>query len=402
MGKGDKKTRKGKIARKSYGKSRVKKGGSNGIINTNALRKWSRERLFYEIGQFDYTVNVSFKLNSESYNKYGHMITGLLYLTKKERRLLNIGLNSGVKYETDGKVLFTTLIKDHLSEVQIKLLLTEGFNNTDISDITYYAYKHNPTYFNKKNKKLKEPIAIKISNPDELESLKMLYSLFKRRIDQSDHLIDFEKLKMMAIQKALTIVETDPKYIHNDLIQERKIEYDFLVEDILFDLRKTTNYSDQVLNNKLELARKIVDYEFIKSGIDPKKPAEIKKHLGLYAGLIQIGVRYEDEIIIYGANPKIILDFKGFMHVVFRHCQVCNIGDNNIKKSKIPYELKDIKDLIKSCLEPLKDEINNHFTNSPDKRYSRYADRLIRFNGDYYEVQINNKGIIETFYNHEK
>lgn len=403
MGKGDKKTRRGKITKKSYGKTRLKKESSRQLIKPKNLRKWSRERLYFEIGRFDFTINIIFKKNSDSFIKYGKMITGILYYTKKERRLFNIKLNSGIKHETDGKILFTTLIKELLTEEQINLLFTEGFNNTDILDADYYAYKRNPTYFRKKNKKLEKPIEVKVSNDlGNLESYKLLYKLFKRRIDQADNLIGFEELKMMAIQKSLNIIETDPKYIHNQIVQERKIEFDFLVEDILIDISKITIYSDEVLKNKLELVKKIVNYEFVKAGINPDKPLEIREHLRLYFGLIQIGIKYEDEIILYGTNPKIILDFKGFMHVVFRHCYLCNIGENNIDKSRIPYELSDIKDLISSCLHLLKKDIDNHFTKYPDKRFSRFRDRLIRFNGNYYEIHINTKGLIETFYNHEK
>lgn len=403
MGKGDKKTRKGKTAKKSYGKTRLKKAGSKQIIKPKDLRKWSRERLYFEIGRFDFTVNIIFKNDSDSFKEYGKMITGELYYTKKERRLFKIGLSSGIKYETDGKILFTTLLKDRLSKEQINSLFIKGFNNTDILDVNYYAYKRNSTYFKKKDKKLEEPIKVSISNElGNLEALKMIYSLFKKRIDKADLLIDFEKNKMMAIQKALNITETNPNYIHNEIVQEKKAEFDFLVEDILLDINQITTYSNQVLKNKLEEAKKIVDYEFVKAGINTNRPNELSKHLGLYTGLIQIGIKYQDEIILYGTTPKIILDFKGFMHVVFRHCKVCNIGDNNIKKSRVPYKLTDIKDLIKSCLQPLKEEINNHFINHPDKRFSRFGDRLIRFNGDYYEVHINTRGLIETFYNQGK
>ena len=402
MGKGDKKTKKGKISKKSYGNKRFKNKKSRQLINPKDFRRWSRERLFYDIGRFDYTATITFKHNSESFLKFGEMITGILYYTKKERHLLKIKINSGVSYETDGKTLFTTLIKDRLTEEQINSLFTEGFNNTDIANTSCYAYKRNQTYFKKKKKKLEEPLLIKVTDLGNLKSLKMLYHLFKRRIDQSDDLIDFEKLKMMAIQKALEIVESDPKYIHNDLVQERKAEFDFLLEDILFDIEKIATYSNEVLENKLELIKIIVDNEFSKAGINKDKPLEMREHLGLYSILIQIGLRYEDEIILYGTNPKITLDFKGFMHVVFRHCNICNIGKYNQDKSRIPYELTDIKDLIKSCLHLLKSDIYNHFTQHPDKKFSRYGNRLIRFNGDYYEIHINTKGMIETFYNHEK
>lgn len=402
MGKGDKKTKKGKISKKSYGNRRFKNKNSRQLISPQNFRRWSKEKLYFDIGKFDYTVTIKFKHNSESFLKFGEMITGILYYTRKERHLLKIKINSGVRYETDGKILFTTLIKEHLTKEQVRSLFTEGFNNTDVLSANCYAYKRNQTYFRKKGKKLEEPLSIKVSDDlGNLKSLKMLYQLFKRRIDQSDYLIDFEKLKMMAIQKALEIVETDTKYTFDEIVQERKVEFDFLVEDTHFDINKIDTYSDEVLKNKLELVKIVVNYEFAKAGINPERPTEMREHLGLYAGLIQIGIKYEDEIIVYGTSPKIILDFKGFMHVVFRHCNICNIGKYNEDKSRIPYELKDIKDLIASCLHLIESEIDTHFTNYPDKRYSRFGDRLIRFNGNYYEIHINTKGVIETFYNHE-
>ena len=178
MGKGDKKTRKGKRAKKSYGKKRLKNGKPNQLIKPQNLRKWSRERLYFEVGQYDFTITIIFKVNSDSYLKYGKMITGVIYYPKKERTLLKIKLNSGVKYETEGKILFTTLFKDKLSEEEVKSLYTEGFDNIDIFNINYYAYKHNPTYFNKQKKKLNEPIPIRVPNDlDELSAVKMLYKL---------------------------------------------------------------------------------------------------------------------------------------------------------------------------------------------------------------------------------
>lgn len=402
MGKGDKKTRKGKIAKKSYGKTRLRNINSLRLIKPESLRKWSKERLYVEIGQFDFTITIVFKKGSSSFNEFGEMITGLLYYTKNQRRLYRIKFNSGIKFETDGKILFTSVIKDRSTEEQINLLSTKGFDNTDILTVDYYGYKRNPTYFNKKNKKLEDPLLIRIPNIDNLSSLKMLYNLYRRRMDTTDKLIDFEKLKMMAIQKCLDITETDKKYIFNEIVQKRKAEFDFLVEDISIDIEKIKTYSDDVLKNKLQLSQEIVDYEFEKAGINPKKILEMKGHYGLYSALIQIGIKYEDKIILYATNPKVILDFKGFMHVVFRHCTICKIGNNNLAKSRIPYKLSDIEDLIKSCLHLLEDDINNHFTKHPKKRFSRYGDKLIRFNGDYYEIHINTKGIIETFYNHEK
>ena len=402
MGKGDKKSNKGKRSRGSYGKTRLKNREKRNLIKIQDLKKWSLERLFIEIGQYDFTVSIVFKENSESHKKFGRNITGILYYTKKERKLLKAKVNSGIKVETKGKVLFTTLLKDQLRNDQIKELSTKGFNNKDILFLDYYGHKHNPTYFNKKSKKLSEPIKIEINNDFSYEeSYKMMFNFYRKRVDDGDMLSDFEKIEMMAIKKALSINETDPKFVFASNVEVRKQDYDFLLDEINYYLEKTDEINPEVFQAKIDSVKQIVDMEFIKAGIKPKKALEIAPHLGLYNGFLQIGLTYRDEIVIYGTNPKIILDFEGFMHVVFRHCNVCNIGKNNIAKSRIPYKLTDIKPLIKSCLEPLKEEIKSNFSEHPGKRYSKFGDQMIRFNGDYYEVQINEKGRIETFFNHE-
>ena len=403
MGKGDKKTKKGKIFKGSYGNSRRRDRRKRNLINPNNLRRWSKERIYIEIGRYDFTVSIVFKKDSFSYNKYGKIITGQIYYSKKERQFFKTKINSGIKKETDGNVLVTTYLKEDLTKEQIKQLATKGFKNTDIQELSYFAYKHNPTYFKKREKKLEEPITIKVPGGISYrESYEMRYTLYKVRINEEDHLIDFEKLQMMAIKKALGIKENESKFNFNQLVTERITEYNFMVEKIQFYLEEIETYSDSVLMEKSKVVKKVVDDEFNKAGINPDKSSEIIKYLGLYSGCLQMGMMYTDEIVLYGTTPKIVLDFKGFMHVAFRHCKVFNIGTNNVAKSRIPYELSDLKGLIKSCLHLLKDEINDHFKRYPDKRFSRFGDMLIRYNGDYFEIHINTKGIIETFYNHEK
>lgn len=403
MGKGDRKTRKGKLFKGSYGKSRLRDPRKKNLISLNRLRKWSIERTYAEIGRYDFTVTVSFKKDSEAYNKYGRMISGQLYYTKKERQTLTAKINSGIKAESNGRILFTAVLKNKLTKDQIKDLATKGFKNTDIIDLTYIPYKHNPTFFNKRNKKLEDPIVLKAPGGISYkQSYAMMYGLFKKRIDDGDDLIEFEKLEMMAIKTALKIPDSGDQYKFTQIMKDRKAEFEFAVEEVLFWIEEIESYSDASIKNKSEVIKKIVDYEFNKAGINPDKPLEIINHLGLYSGLLQIGMYYQDEIILYETNPKVVLDFKGFMHVAFRHCNVCNIGTNNVAKSRIPYKLQDLKGLIKSCLHLMKDEINDHFKTHPEKRFSKFGERLIRFNGDYYEIHINTKGIIETFYNHEK
>lgn len=403
MGKGDRKTRKGKIRAKSYGKLRAKKRDPNKYIKISNLRFWSIEGLFAYVGRFDFTVNIQFKKGSQSYDKYGQSITGQLYFPKEESRLLNIKINSGIRYETDKNVRFELLLKKDLDDNQVKELFKYGFKNTDILNLDCYAYKHNKTYFNKTNKKLGKPVTIEISNDEYIvENFELEYGFYKMRVDKNDFLSEYEKLRMMALQKVLNIEVTEPKYIHNDIIVLRKEDYDFILEETLFYLGKVLAISESVIKNKMSKIKKIVDKEFEMSGINPNDKQELSKYLVPYWGLIQLGMLYQDKTILYSTHPNVTLNFEKYLHVVFRHSQILNIGVRNIDKSRIPYEFSETERLITECLQSVETDINNHFKEHPEKRFSKFGDDLIRYNGDYYEVQINQQGLIETFYNHKK
>lgn len=403
MGKGDKKSRRGKIKLGSYGKSRRKKGNQKIYIKLNELKYWSIEKLFAFIGNYDFTANVQFKYNSDSYRKYGQSITGEFYFTKAERRLLKIKINSGIARETEGDVKFKIFLKEELTDEQIKELLKVGFNSNDILDVTYYSYKHNKTYFKKNQKRLSEPMKIHINDSNSLiDDYAFAYRVYKLRIDMDDSLTNDEKIDMVALQRVLAINETDEKYIHNEFISSKKIEFDFVLDKMNFLLGRIERLSEEVLKNKTEQVIIIINKEFQKAGINSDKASELVKYIDIYSLLIDIGMDYQEKIVLYSSNPKVILDFEGFIHVAFRHCPLFNIGEANQNKSRIPYRLEDIKGLIESCLQTVEDDIKLHFQMYPDKRFSKFGEELIRFNGDYYEVHINPQGRLETFYNHER
>lgn len=404
MGKGDKKTKRGKIFRGSYGNKRIKKKSKRDkrYISLKKLKKWSIEWLYYYVGQYDFTVSIVFQKGSESFKKFGNSITGEFYYTKPQRQSLKVKINSGIKSETYGKVLFKVILKNGKSNEQIKELLKSGFKNTDIAMLDYYAYKHNETYFNKKQKKLSRPITIEIEENDSyLDTIKMQYSFSKMRIAKGDSLIEFEKLQFMAIQEVLGIEEKDDIYNFQKVVNERKVEYDFLVDKIKFYLSEIDTLSQEVISEKTKLIKSIVDKEFEKSGINPSKPMEIAPYLGIYSKLLEIGMLYEDKIVLYATTPKVVLNFEKFLHVAFRHSPVLRIGPLNENKSRVPYEFSEIERLINNVLQSVEGDINEHFKKHPEKRFSKFKDELIRFNGNYFEVHINTDGLIETFYNHD-
>lgn len=403
MGKGDKKTKKGKRKKGSFGNIRIRKNRPNKYIKKYDLRFWSIERLFSFIGKHDFTSSIIFKNDSDSFKAYNKNITGELYYTTRERRLLNIKLNSGFKKETDGKVFFKVLLKEGLTNEQINNLLKEGFNNKDILRIDYYPYKHNDSYYWKRNKRLSDPIILKINNRNSaLENYQIEYNFYKNRILQNDSLANHEKIKMAALQKGLRIQETENKFDFKKIVNENLVDFEFKVENILYDIGEITKFPVKVMKNKSDFIKAIIYKEFQKSGIDLNKGPELLKYQKYYFDFIMYGFFFQEKILLYSSNLKIILTFEGLLHIVYRHCSSFIIGEANLNKSRIPYELKHFEQLIENCIQSIEDEIENHFIKFPDKKFSKYGDELIRFNGDDYEIHINSNGVIETFYNHKK
>jgi ribosomal small subunit protein bTHX len=400
MGKGDKRSKKGKIRSKTYGTKRNKKKRADSYIKISDLKYWSIERLFAFIGNFDYTVNIQFKNDSDGFRKYGMNITGLLIYSKEERKILKSKINSGIKNETDGNIRFDIVLKKGLSEQLITELYKIGFNNSDILTVCFIPYKSNKTYFNKGQKKLEDPLVIEVNHKiSNKEAYYMKYNLYKTRTDGNDFITDDEKLEIMALQKALNIKEQNSKYLHDQLVNNRKTEFEFKLEEIKYYLEEIEMISDNVFKNKFLQVKSIVDSEFRIAGIDPDDALQMINYLGIYSGLLQIGTFYQEKIVLYSTTPKIVLDFKGFLHIAFRHSNVLNIGKNNKDKSRIPYSLVEIDRLVSSCLQSVEEEIELHYKKHPEKRFSKFGNELIRFNGNDYVVQINPQGIIETFYN---
>jgi len=318
MGKGDRKSRKGKIRAKTFGNSRRRKRNKTKYISIKNLKCWSVEWLFAYVGQFDYSVNIRFIENSTSFLQYGKFINGTFYFTIKERKLLSIKINSGIKNETNKNVRFIPLPNHELNEDQVKKLRKEGFPNTDIGNLYYNKYQYNKTYSKKGIKKLQEPRYINIQSTESLvETLIEEYNLYKIRIDSSDSLIEYEKLRMMALQQILNVDIDDSKYVHKELILHRKEEFDFLLENIRFELGEIDSLSTSVLNGKSSKVKEVVNKEFQNAGINADRSIELMPYIDIYSQLIRIGMFYEDKIILYSTEPKIVLDFKGFMHVAF-------------------------------------------------------------------------------------
>jgi ribosomal small subunit protein bTHX len=128
MGKGDKKSKKGKRFRKSHGKIRPKHRNivRRTVLAIENMTKWSIERLYHDCGRYNRTTSIVFKDKSQSQTLFGQSITGEIFYTLEERRKLENREKNGFVEESNGNVKFKIILKDALNPTQIKILMTKS------------------------------------------------------------------------------------------------------------------------------------------------------------------------------------------------------------------------------------------------------------------------------------
>lgn len=226
MGKGDKKTKRGKIFRKTYGntrrknkllkiqnkmdsKSKIDEIGrlylSQGVINNiivsckqklqqeidvkqikdlesrieihslqlksiddrvNVLRgaffQFSVEELYAMYGRYDKFISIEFHPNSESNLKFGKSIMGTLLFNRRQRQDLNNDLELESIPRTNGYVKINPSELSNLIDDQIYQLRAKGFLSGDIFEINHTGIEHNDRYKDKSVKEIPGTVNIEI------------------------------------------------------------------------------------------------------------------------------------------------------------------------------------------------------------------------------------------------
>lgn len=402
MGKGDKKTKKGKRFLGSYGNKRPKNKNitKRAIIPLADLRKWSIERLYAETGRYSDTTVLT--LRGKSRFAFDRTITGILHYTLEERTKLERRFKNGFIKETDNNIKIEILLRKNLTLEQIKLLRTEGIPNSDIIDLLSYN-SNKPSFFKQKGKrKLPKPnIVIKV-NQNFLSDCKAECGFYKIRLDKGEKLLSFEKIRFVALAKFLKLKIVDSnfesKYVSPSEKNELNYQYNYL-QYLNGDIKLKDKELVKARENKIDSIKKQVEKEFIATGIEQKDI--ILKYAELYKELILVGMEFNPQVLIY-STPNVYWNFDRFLHIIFRHTWALRISGKYEQKDVIKYGINEIEGLITIILEKVRSDIEHHFQTYPNKRFSKYKEHRYYYEGDYYEFHINPDGLLETFYNSTK
>lgn len=363
---------------------------------------YSREEIYKDSGQFDKTVTIFFKYNSDARKKYGDHITGFFYYTPKERIQHQEFINSSEFKKTDGLVKF--IVNKNLNKItekQIKDLRYGGILASDIIEILQFSIPEENEFLKTETRTIPDPITLNMDFSDSDEEQKVLW-LNSQRLKNGYKLIPEEINQHNAI--LLSLYE---KEMHEeDLKNFKNVETGEIKKELKFHYFKSKYYKDSLSENKkkefeneikndVDIKIKILQKELQKS--QEKWKTVGKDYKQSLAWLIQFSSDFRPVRLTYGKIP-VWWDYESLLHIYMRHVSETKIGKRFESKTIFQYKFNDIKFVIENVLRKTEDEIIEHFTNYPTKDFKKVGEQSVYYKGDYYAFHISPNGRLKTFY----
>lgn len=366
---------------------------------------YSIEDIYRYSGQYDKVVTIEFKINSESYKRYGNHITGIFLYTPKERRTLQENISEENDIRTNGYVKFKELLKN-VPEEQREELLTKGISSSDIHSILQFNTDTENVYAKKEIKELPKPLEIKVDLSDWDDSLTL--GLYQQYMKTGYDLCPFENDENIALI-LMRLKEDSPqkKKIINDFTDENtgKLKSSIRFEYLKKKFITTTGLSEDEKAEFNDILKEIAEYraEVLKNEL--QKSTEKFKEIGVnypnnLAKLVALTSSFQSERLTHNKKP-VWWDYDRFIHIYIRHVSEIQTGERFEEKSVFQYKFKDIKRLVVSVLKTVQDEIQEHFEKTPDKPFKRHGEMSVYYEGDYYVIDIAPDGRLMTFYKKE-
>lgn len=380
----------------SYGKYNFRKCR---IRKKYRYMNFSYEELYSMYGQYDTFVVLEFHLGSESYNKFGEKLMGILKYTIQQRQDLERKLKLKHIPRSSKRTQFFSCVIQELTEEQRISLDRDGILNDDICSVSSRKISRKNAFIQREEKEIANQIKVN-TNISEKDINEMEYGLYKERLKNGNTLINFEKdnyygLKLyfypesVSDEDRLDMIES----ITGELklsIKRKFLETKCLQEGFLSDneqkeyrLILKLQFDENVKKLKIEIQRSGGKWEDIPSNQQTK--------------LLYIACSFQDEILSLGSK-NIWWNVDRFLHIVVRHSFDLQYAKYKDKTSFQYKGLRSVKDLIKAVIESIKEDIKEEFLVNPNKNFNRQGKRAVYYNGNYYKVEIEPSGKLLTFH----
>lgn len=356
----------------------------------------SREYIYKQYGQYNTFVTIDFIPNSDSFNKYGSTIYGTFRYPLAEREELEAAIEQDPMPATFGNVLFElSPVTEGLSEEQKTELDRSGFPIADIDYIMTVPLPRKNAFREAGIKTIQNRIPVEVDFTAR-EALECYLGMYQRLIKagHAKHIWQWVEIAALVTYLHPEENESDIKEICENPKLKHAVRHKYLQykrDDV--GLAEEEHAEELYLSicraqKRLEFATKEVQ----KSGIQYKNLPEALKD-----AYFEFMMKFEPKAISMG-EPIIWIGFERAFHIVVRHANGLQAKGNFENKTPIRYDFKDLFDLIHAVIESQGDDIRAELLANSGKGVRRMGSRAIEYNGNYYRLEINGDGSIETFH----
>ena len=366
--------------------------------------EYTLEKIYRLVGKTDQVANLTFKSDSEAFQKYGDSLTVVFVYDQNEREEMDklIQFNQS---STHGRIKAKYLLFD-LSANQTKQLLEEGINTEDITDIFYLPLAPKTNTFHATDKRVLNKILIDFEPFPKGGDLGWMYGFQKGRVQQGIGLPPYERNFYLAGKyyfepQNLNEQENQEIFDEKGLMREA-VEIEFLEMN---RMREEINAEDlqklEILINIKNINRlEILDSYLIQAGssfkkLSEKNPEQAKELLS------KVQWFNERRLNIRGKHP-IYMNIENFLHIYMRHVEEFKVNQHFEHKDNFQWNEDDVFLVMENIIREIDNDYQNFRTENPDARYSKYGNQSIYFQGDYYTFHIDTTGRISTFYKNKK
>ena len=370
-----------------------------GMLLYKSETGFTQDQIYTYGGRYDSVFNIMLKPGSDSFHKYGEMITLCFVYSQKERNAMETNV-----YALNEKPLANAKLLDFEHEQEASdTLLKDGVNPRDIvSMVVLPSTKENNTFPSKEKRK---PDVLEI--PFEVEGngrdIQWMYGFLKRLKTKGVGIMPEDEAQYLAYKLVLEkdgLTEEERNAIFDDKgrICNNAVSYHYLLWRA--DAGFLTDKQKEQLNI-LQRNRYLERVSMLNKSLDEiglKVEKFVSKYPKQAAFLCEKIISFHDKSFNTTGRFPLYMNFNSFLHIYFRHVEELNISSQFAGRDKFQLEEKDIMTVISIVMNDLNDTYQAYKEENPEKEFHRTGEMAYYYNGDYYNVVVNPDGSISTFY----
>lgn len=368
---------------------------------------YSLENIYCTVGKDDKVAALTLKPDSESYEKYGSEPTVVFQYTQRERELMDKQLldNTVTHGKMRAKVLGYGLPFDLPESQEMEFI---EINSQDIECIYSLPLNLNFNTFHSEEKRKINKLRIEIDSMPNGGDWDWYYGFEKKRVEEKGIILSPEEqyrylaLKLFYERSALTEEEKANIFVaENNLNEYVGFHYLKILDD------KGIKANEKVIEKLAELfykrmyeKHKLLDKYLSQAGSSFKKL--IKEDPNMLNTLFTKLLKFRQKRLNVLGRYPIYMDEDSYLHILTRHVEDYKFNNHFEEKDNFQWEEEDVMVVIEKVIEEIDEDYQVFRSQRPTTQYSRYNDKSVYFEGDYYTFHIEPSGRIATFHKNRK